>query len=242
MAEYWNASAILAQTAGELGLPQLATIASVTDVQAIQLVSLLNAAGNDLLLFYPWQQFSKEWTFNTSTLDPVTGDIDLPTDWSYFRDQTQWDRSNHWPLLGPKSPQEWAWLKGSLVAALPRQRYRVADGKFKLWPIPADPYSDMAMEYVSQHWVIQSSGLTPASMVIADADEVLYNPWLMVKFLKLKFYELKGFPTDGVRGDFMRLYNSLTGKDVGGAILSLAPRPVSQFLDYRSIPDGNWGV
>jgi len=139
MADYWTAINILRQTTGELGLDPIASIATATDRSATQLVALLNSAGNDLLLYYPWQQFAKQWEFNTAAVDPTGGYIDLPDDWSYFRDQNQWDRTDHWPLLGPKSPQEWAWLKGSLVAALPRQRYRVMDNRFYLWPVPVAP-------------------------------------------------------------------------------------------------------
>jgi hypothetical protein len=238
---YWTALDILKQTAGELGLIRPDTVVGISDVQSIQLLSLLNSAGNELQLYYPWEQFTKEWVFNT-----VVGqaDYDLPDDWMYFRDQTQWDRTNHWPLLGPKSPQEWAWLKGALVAALPRQRFRVADNKFKIWPVPGPTDSPVnpqfAMEYVTKNWVEGVGG--PQDMIIADGDMVLYNPWLVIKFVKFKFYELKGFPTNGVQGDFMRVFNSLTGKDVGAKILSLSPQVTSPYIGPWSVPDGSWNV
>jgi hypothetical protein len=237
MADYWSAADVLKQLVGELGLPKMPSIASVDDVQAVQLLSLLNSAGNELLTYYPWAQFAKEWAWQT-----VKGqsDYDLPQDWSYFIDQTQWDRTDHWPLYGPKSAQEWAWLKGSLVAALPRQRFRVANNKFMLWPIPGSPNVTMAMEYIVRNWVIGAT--SPASMVTQDGDVIQYNPWLIIKFVKMKFYELKGFPTTGVQGDFMRIFNSLTGKDTGAKILSLAPRHQSPYLGPWSVPDGSWNV
>jgi hypothetical protein len=238
MSEYWAAVDILKQVAGELGLPRPATIVGLEDIQSVQLLSLMNSAGNELSMYYPWAQFSKEWVWQTV---PGQEDYVLPDDWSYFRDQTQWDRTDHWPLLGPKSPQEWAWLKGSLVAALPRQRFRVADGKFKLWPVPGSPNMTMAMEYVTKNWVRGALSVSK-SMVDQDGDIVLFNPWLMIKHVKLKFYELKGFPTGGVQGDFMRVFNSLTGKDVGAKILSLSPRYSSQYLGPWSVPDGSWNV
>jgi hypothetical protein len=238
MAEYWTAVDILKQVAGELGLPRPATIVGIEDIQSVQLLSLMNAAGNELVVYYPWAQFSKEWVWNTV---PGQEDYPLPDDWSYFRDQTQWDRTDHWPLLGPKSPQEWAWLKGSLVAALPRQRFRVTDGKFKLWPVPGSPNMTMAMEYIVKYWVRTSTSQVK-DMVNQDADIVMFNPWLMIKLVKLKFYELKGFPTGGVQGDFMRIFNSLTGKDTGAKILSLAPRYTSEYLGPWSVPDGSWDV
>lgn len=239
--EYWTAADILKQTAGELGLPRLPNVTGIEDIQSVQLLSLLNSAGNELIMYYPWAQFSKEWVFQTVA---DKGEYDLPNDWLYFRDQTQWDRTDHWPLLGPKSPQEWSWLKGSLVAALPRQRFRVANDKFMLWPVPkaSDNPSPvtLAMEYVSKNWV--KNGPNFAAMVTQDGDTVLYNPWMMIKFIKLKFYELKGFPTTGVQGDFMRVFNSLTGKDVGAKILSMSPRYTSQYLGPWSVPDGSWNV
>lgn len=237
MAEYWTAVDILKQVAGELGLPRPSTIVGLEDIQSVQLLSLTNSAGNELGMYYPWAQFSKEWVFDTV---PGQDAYPLPDDWSYFRDQTQWDRTDHWPLLGPKSPQEWAWLKGSLVAALPHQRFRVADGKFLLWPVPGSPDMTMAMEYVSKNWV--TSGPYSKDMVLQDGDIIRYNPWLMIKFIKMKFYELKGFPTSGVQGDFIRVFNSLTGKDVGAKILSLAPRAQSPYLGPWSVPDGSWNV
>jgi hypothetical protein len=238
--QYWSALQVLKQTAGELGLPQLNTITGIEDVQAIQLLSLLNSGGNELQLYYPWAQFAKEWNFAN---DSPTGEYELPDDWNYFRDQTQWDRTDHWPLLGPKSPQEWAWLKGSLVAALPRQRYRVANDKLMIWPVPdvAQPAQQFSMEYIQKNWVL-TDGTTPASMIVKDGDILMYNPWLLIKFVKFKFYELKGFSTVGVQADFMRVYDSLTGKDVGGRILSLSPRATSQYIGPWSVPDGSWNV
>lgn len=239
---YWPALDILKQISGELGLKRLTTISQADDLQAVQLISLLNSCGNEMMLYYPWEQFTKEFIFQTVA---DQGDYDLPSDWNYFKDQTQWDRTDHWPLLGPKSAQEWAWLKGSLVAALPRQRFRVAGDKFKLWPIPAasaNPSSvTIAMEYVSKHWVKKSDGTT-SDMVVEDGDVVLYNPWLVVKYVKFKFYDLKGFPNAGVQQDFLRVFNSVTGKDVGAKILSLAPRPTSEYIGPWSVPDGSWPI
>jgi hypothetical protein len=235
--QYWSALDVLRQVAGELGLTRLNTITGIEDVQSIQLLSLLNSGGNELLMYYPWAQFAKQWEFPT-VIDQ--DEYPLPDDWAYFRDQTQWDRTDHWPLLGPKSPQEWAWLKGSFVASLPRIRFRVADDKFLLYPKPGNVL-DFAMEYISKNWILGDGG-TPQNMIIADGDILMYNPWLLVKFVKFKFYDLKGFATGGVQSDFMRVYTSLTGKDVGGAKLSLSPRYTSEYLGPWSVPDGNWNV
>ena len=236
---YWTAQDVLKQVAGELGLPRPTTITGIEDVQSVQLLSLLNSGGNELLLYYPWEQFVTEWLINVA--DGIN-DRPVPDDLSYFTNQTQWDRTNHWPLLGPKSPQEWAWLKGALVAPLPRLRFRIQRNLFTLYPTPSPSGTPhmLAMEYISKNWVESSAG--PASMIVADSDVLLYDPWLLIKFVKFKFYELKGFPTAGVNGDFMRVFNSLTGKDTGAEILSLSPQRTNQFVGPWSVPDGSWNV
>jgi hypothetical protein len=241
MIQYWSALSILKQVSGELGLPRLSSYTGVEDLQGVQMLSLLNSAGNELMMYYPWEQFAKQWEFPN---DSPTGEYPLPADWLYFRDQTQWDRTDHWPLLGPKSPQEWAWLKGSLVAALPRQRFRVSNDKLLIWPVPdltLVPAQNFAMEYIQKNWVLNAGGES-TDMVVADGDTVQYNPWLVIKYIKFKFYELKGFATAGVQADFKRVYDSLTGKDVGGQILSLSPRHTSQYLGPWSVPDGSWNT
>ena len=244
MAQYWAALDILKQVSGELGLPAPITVVGVSDVQSTQLLALLNGAGNELQLYYPWEQFVKEWAFQ-SVLNQ--SDYDLPDDLAYLTDQTQWDRTNHWPLLGPKSAQEWAWLKGSLVAPLPRVRYRIAGDKLKIFPTLTATTSpsqiDIAMEYVSKNWVsVFAAPTVPTAMITLDSDTPMYNPWLLIKFVKFKFYELKGLPTTGVQADFMRIFNSLTGKDTGARILSLAPTRTPQLIGPWSVPDGSWQV
>lgn len=237
--QYWTALELLQQVAQELGLPRPDTLVGTTDVQVNQLTALLNASGNELLTYYTWEQFIKEWTF--STIDTQES-YDLPEDWLYFTDQTQWDRTNHWPLLGPKSPQEWSWLKGGLLAAAPKMRYRVYQDKFWLWPVPGSSSFDMAMEYVVKNWCTNagSPDPVPADMVLADGDTVMYHPWLFMKFLKLKFYELKGFDTSAVSNDFLRIFQSMTGKSKGAPKLSLAPLFPPIFIGPWSIPDGSW--
>ena len=236
---YWTALQVLSQAAGELGLPRPATITGLSDLQSVQLLSLLNSAGNELLLYYPWEQFLKEYTFATVN---GTDTYALPTDLAYFTDQTQWDRTNHWPLLGPKSAQEWAWLKGALVAALPRQRYRIINDKFTLWPVPGATVVTLAMEYVSTNWVSNSVAPLLSDTIIRDDDTLLFNQWLLVKFVKFKFLATKGLPSKTALAEFMRVYDSLTGKDKGGKILSLAPHVTSPYIGAWSVPDGSWNI
>jgi len=239
---YWTALRILQQVAGELGLPSPQSIIVAGDIQSSQLLALLNSAGNELLLYYPWQQFATPLVINT-----VAGqeNYQLPTDLGYLTDQTQWDTTNRWPLMGPKSPQEWAWLKNSFAASLPRMRFRVQNNVLKLFPVPTSTATPvLSLEYISGFWVSNSvnGNVTNTDTVTQNNDMVRYEPWLVVKFIKFKFYELKGFATAGVQADFMRIFESLTGKDTGAEKLNLAPGHQNPYIGSWSVPDGSWSV
>lgn len=240
---YWSAVDILKQLSMELAIKVQNTVVNVDNPQGMQLLAALNSAGNELVLYYPWEQFAKQWEF------PLVADQDeypLPSDWRYFRDQSQWDRTNHWPLLGPKSAAEWAFLKGGIVASFPRMRYRVKNDKLCFFPKPGtDNAYQMAMEYIGSNWVqnTDSADQTPnADMITKDGDIPWFDPWILIKFTKLKFYQLKGFDTSGVQGDFMRVFEALKGKDTGAPVLSMNVQKSPYFIGIQSIPDGNWTV
>ena len=250
----WSVLKIIQQTMAELGLPSPREVVASQDELVRQFLALLNRAGYELVQGYPWEQLDKQWIVET-----VDGESEyaLPSDWSYFIDQTQWDRTNHWPLLGPKSPQEWQWLKGGLLSSGPRIRYRVWKRKFNIFPTPSPdntPSGDsnitgvfapwtLAMEYISNHWLASSTDAnTTYSEVQSDTDLSLLDPWIVTSYLKLKFREAKGLDTTSFKADFVQLFWSRTGKNKGAPILNLSPRPRTMLIGVNNIPDGSWNV
>ena len=241
--QYWPALQIVNQVAGETGQTQVQTLFNPDDqsnTQNQQILAALQSAGNELLMYYPWEQFHKELAIS---LIAGQGGYDLPADWAYFIDQTQWDRTNRWPLLGPKSPAEWAYVKGGMLASFPRTRYRVMGNKIEFWP--NNTTFDIAMDYVSCNWVqttAATDGKPDAALVKADGDTVWYHPWLMVKYTKLKWMQLKGFDPAAAASDFQRMWEALKGKDTGAQVLSLVNQQAPFFIGPWSVPEGNWNV
>lgn len=230
----------------EMGLVRPAEAVASQDITVQQMVALLNRAGNDLVIGYPWQHLTKEYTFNTSTAtlaaDGKTLIAPLPSDWSYFLDQTQWDRTNHWPLAGPKTAQEWQWLKSGILSSGPRIRYRVVGNNLELFP-DGNTDSNIAMEYVSNGWVQDADSSNQFyDYPHADNDKVAMDFWVLTAYLKLKYWEAKGLDTSAYSKDFVNVWNARIGKDKGAPILSLAPVPGSQYVGVHSVPDGNWNV
>ena len=243
---------VVQQAMIEMGLTKPPQVVTSPDITVQQMLALLNRAGSDMVIGYPWEQLTKEYLFNTGNCTVVTeGGVSimvqpLPSDWSYFLDQTQWDRTNHWPLLGPKTAQEWQWLKGGLLSSGPRIRYRVVGGNLELFPgafPPAQPYSDIAMEYVADTWLESSTQQnTFYSQAQADEDLVLFDPWVISAYLKLKYWEAKGLDTTAYSKDFVAVWEARIGKNKGAPVLTLAPRARSMLIGINNIPDGSWNV
>ena len=243
---------VVQQAMVEMGLPKPAQVVTSADGTVQQMLALLNRAGSDMVIGYPWEQLTKEYLFNTGNCAVVTqGSVSimvqpLPSDWSYFLDQTQWDRTNHWPLLGPKTAQEWQWLKGGLLSSGPRIRYRVVGGNLELFPgafPPAQPYSDIAMEYVANTWLESATvANTFYDTVQSDTDLVLFDQWVITAYLKLKYWEAKGLDTSAYSKDFLQTWEARIGKNKGAPVLTLAPRARSMLIGINNIPDGSWNV
>lgn len=237
---------VVQQSMVEMGLPRPVEAVSNLDATVQQILALLNSAGTDLVLGYPWEQLTKEWVVQTFV---GKTDYTLPADWGYFIDQTQWDRTNHWPLLGPKTAQEWQWLKSGILSSGPRIRYRVLGGRFQIFPSNANAgqeggaSSEIAMEYVSRNWVASTVnvGIT-YDYIQSDVDILLIDPWIVVKFLKLKYWEAKGLDTTAYNKDFLTTWEMRIGKNKGAPILTLAPRARTLLIGVNNIPDGSWNV
>lgn len=230
-----NTLTIIQQVMGELGLGVPSSITSI-DTNVTQMVALLNACGTELSTYFPWQELVKEWQ-----VPIVVGQewVPLPTDYFYFVDRTQWDRTNHWPLLGPRTASEWQWLKGGLLSTGPRMRYRVYQNKFYMFPAPAAG-QDLRMEYISANWANGTSGGVP--VVSSDSDEPVFDMWLLGRFVKLKWMETKGLNTMAAATAFQNMFDSITGKDMGAPTINLSGKAASNLININNIPDGSWQV
>ena len=71
---------------------------------------------------------------------------------------------------------------------------------------------------------------------------MLFDFWLMVKFLKLKIWQAKGLDTTSLTQDFTRAFDAYTGHDHGAPILAVSRRYVAPWLTVGNLPDGNWNV
>lgn len=162
----------------------------------------------------------------------------LPSDWLAEIPQTEWDRTDRWPLIGPVSPQDWQSFKSGIVYAGPRLRWRVLNGTMAINPPPGNGLT-LAFEYISNGWVLSAAGVSQPRFT-ADTDTFVFDPSLMVAGLKLRWLQTKGFDYAFAQADFRNLLSTCRAQNKSAQKLSLAPSVGTILLTNRNIPDGNW--
>lgn len=164
----------------------------------------------------------------------------FPADYQRIVDRTQWDKSKHWEMLGPESPQQWQWLKSGYIATGPRIRWRILGNTFQIWPgVSTSEY--LGFEYVSKYWVTDAGGTSKGSFT-ADTDTCVFDDRLMVAGLKLKYFGVKGFETQLLQDEYDAILSSVKGEEQGAPMLSMAPHLSNVLLGPENIPDSNYGM
>lgn len=150
-----------------LQLPAITTLVGNTSNNAILLKSLLEQAAQDLRDEYPWPELNKEYTF---TFTDAVASYALPSDFNRTQMETLWNRTQHWPLIGPLDAVSWQFYKSGIVATFPMQRFRIkgwVTNQFFIDPTPDSTVATQtaAYEYISATtvrpitWVASTSWL-----------------------------------------------------------------------------------
>lgn len=165
----------------------------------------------------------------------------FPSDFDRLIDRTNWDKSQHWEMLGPESAQQWQWLKSGYISTGPRVRFRPLDGLFQIWPALGVDHV-LGFEYMSNSWVLTSGATQPTlSSFTADTQTCIFPDRLMVLGLKLKYFEIKSMDTTALWRDFNMQLSIAKAADAGSPTLSFAPRMSSVLVGWENIPDSNYG-
>ena len=228
------------QASGELGLPLPVEVVASNEVQAQQMLALLNAAGNELVRMYEWQFLRRTATLNLIADKP---NYPVASDFSKLINQTLWEESNVYSVIGPVSPRAWAYLTNSLTLA-PNFCFIIKNNEFQFSPAPGQnglPSSTITYEYIGDGWIkTYNDPLVYSSLATNDLDEIELDFWLLVKLLKLKTWEAKGLDTTALRDDFMRSFSDISGQDHGAAVLTLSRR--ANILPAPIAPDTGYGL
>ena len=167
-------------------------------------------------------------------------DYDLPQGYDRMISDTNWDRTDHWRNLGPKSSQDWQFLQGGIISIGPRERYRIYNNKFRIFQALTTVYN-FSFEYVSNYWVCATgSDQGSKSAYTADTDTSIFPDDLMLAGLKFYFLKAKKLDYAIELGEFMRALSYCKAQDQPVSAMSLAPVGMNQLVGPWSVQDGNW--
>jgi len=163
----------------------------------------------------------------------------LPPDYETITDNTHWDKTKHWQMLGPVDAQQWQWLKSGYISTGPRVRWRILGNQFQIWP-PYNTKEYLGFEYRSKGFVRNIAGDVLNSFQ-NDTDTTVLDDTIIVLATKLKYFQIKSFDTTSLQQDYMRYLNVAKANDKGSATLSFAPQPSAVLIGWANIPDTGYG-
>ncbi len=210
------------------GMPQAQRIAEVIDANSVrcEMLSTATAVNTQIL-------FAKDT-------------YDLPTDFDRYIGQTWWDRTNHWRLIGPDSPQMDQYVRSGIFSTGPRRRFRQVGRKpaaWRIWPPPfaggAPAPGALVWEYVSKDWVLLVDDTTSSKMT-ADTDVPLVDDQLIIMDVKWRFWQIKGFEYAAMQQEYIDAVTAKFASDGGIPDLYLNRRSGPYLLSDANIADGNW--
>jgi hypothetical protein len=164
--------------------------------------------------------------------------FDLPSDWQRQVPQTEWNRTQRWELLGPKSAQEWQTFKSGIVSAGPRQRFRILQNQLCLNPSPPDNQT-LSFEYISDGWVEGVDGVAKTE-VTQDTDTFIFSDSLLITGLKAQWLVAKGLDASFSLGEFRYLLEQEKSTNKSAPVLSTGAFAGSLLLTDRNMVDGNY--
>src|SRR5882724_2966978 len=168
-----------------------------------------------------------------------------PPGFDAFQNRTMWDRTNHWELIGPTSPQMDQWHNSGIVTTGPRRHFRQVGpftNNWRIWPPPFEIKAPLQLvfEYKSVNAVaVLGSGTNFTQYFANDLDTTLLNDQAMVTGIKWMFWEIKGMGSYvSLQNRWADYVNQLIGQDGGAGTLQLAKSRSPVFISPSSVQDG----
>ena len=166
----------------------------------------------------------------------------LPSDFDSQIDRTHWDKSKHWEMLGPETPQQREWLRSGWISTGPRVRYWYLGGYFQIWP-PLGSTEVLAYEYKSKWWIYATGAATTTKQLFTvDTDTTIWPDALMRAMIRLKYLEAKGLDTTAAMRVYTAQRDMAIANDAGSPTLSMNPQRNNILISYNNIPDSGYGT
>lgn len=170
----------------------------------------------------------------------------VPEEFKWFANRTMWDRTNHWELIGPMSPQADQWERSGIVTIGPRRRWRQIGSEptnWRLWPPPTATGTypgTMVFEYNSKFWARTTLGVGIPQFV-ADTDYPAIDAQAIILAVKWRLWQIKGFEYGAMQAESNDYVARLMARDGGSPDLSLGrARGENYLLGPQNVQDGSF--
>lgn len=173
-----------------------------------------------------------------------------PGDFDRFINQTWWDRTNRWALIGPDSPQVDQWHRSGIVSIGPRRHFRQIGynnlsstpspiRNYRIWPAPGatDTPIDLVYEYISANCVLSNSGVARPTFQ-ADDDFPVLDANMLILGAKWRMWQIKGFDYAAMQEEAIDYVNRKYAQDGGAKTLSMVGSRVGLYQSL--VQDGNY--
>lgn len=169
---------------------------------------------------------------------------DIPEDFDRFIGQTWWDRTNHWRLIGPDSPQMRQYLLSGIFATGPRVRWSQMGrrpGAWVMWPPPTSLTTPDALvyEYISRNWCLKEDDTT-ANTMTADTDRPLLDPQGVILDIKWRWRQIKGLEYASYQQEAIDYITALAAVDGGIPDLYLNRQAGPYYISSDNVQDSGW--
>lgn len=223
---------------GKFGLPSSASVFDSTDGNVIQLLSLANDVGQDLIAVTEWQVLRRLYTVTT---DPLATTYALPADFDRFIPDSQWNTTTQLPMAGSVNTQVWQQLKarsqaGNTVSIV----FRTDNDLLELYASPSVSET-LELPYVSRSWV-KSATATYMDNVQANSDVIMYGSEIFRSALALAWMTSKGLDTTAAEQKYREQLINAKNKDRPASTTSISPGGQMPLIGSMNLPVTGYGA
>jgi hypothetical protein len=223
---------------GSFGLPTPGSVFDSQDANVIQMRTLANDVGQELIGEAEWQVLGRDHTIVT---DPLLTKYALPSDFDRYITDSQWNYTSRLPAVGSVSTQDWQALKArSLGGTLIATMFRIDQDQVELYATPPNSQT-LVFPYVSRSWVRTSQGVFRDNVQSND-DTIMFDSALFRTALTLAWMTRKGMDTTDASQKFTALLSSAKGKDSPSSATSIVPGGGIPLLGVLNLPGTGYGT
>lgn len=208
-----------------------------------RIINFSNVEGEELVKEFEWTGLQRLHSFATS--DGVA-EYDLPDDYDRLVNDTEWNRSNAEPLLGPVGLRDWETIKSGLIGSGGvHDRYSIRRSStsstrvIHLDPTPSSAET-LVLWYISNYWCESASGDGQTAWA-ADTDVLLLPKRLMVLGTTVRYKRSRGLEYASEAAEYADVLEREKGNDAPARPLSMTPRRSFRLVGTENAPETGLG-